>query len=165
MKKTLFRLLSVSLAALSLSACGSFNAYREGVAGNVATYRSHVSVMMSQQNTLNSCFNAAGATNSSSDLALCAVLAASTNTTQVLAGKPEPIRVAKSKEEILESITNNGLDATVKVFGFKAVSQAIGKGFDALAVQPEVVRPEIVRPEVVRPEVVTLPSVENAGTP
>lgn len=158
MKKTLIRLALGALTLLSLTACGSFNGYREGVAGNVATYREHVTVMMSQQNTINSCFNAAGATKTSGDLALCAVLAASTNQTQVLAGRPEPIRVAKSKEEILGSIAEGGMDAAVKIYGFKAVSQAIGKGFDALAVQPEVVRPEVVQPVVV-----TVPAVEAAA--
>lgn len=152
MKKSLVTLAVLASATL-ITGCAS--GYKQGVAGNVLNYREFTDVMHSQQNTLNSCFNAAAASTEANAIALCAVLAASTNQSQVLTGQPEAIRVAKSPEEIMESIATRGLEAAVKVYGFKQISQVLGKGFDNAGKDPLIVRPEVVRPEVVNPIIVT----------
>lgn len=155
--KTL-RLIPVLSAVALLAACGSTanSSYKQGVAGNVVNYREFSGIMHNQQNTLNSCFNAAGFAKDASAIAVCAVLTASTNAQQTLSGQPQAIRVAKSPEEIQESLVAHGLDATVKIFGLKQVADVMKAGFTAAAKDPvvEVVRPEIVRPEVVSPVIV-----------
>lgn len=152
------RLVAVLGSAVVLAACGSTkgSSYQQGVAGNVKNYSEFSTVMHSQQNTLNSCFNAAGSTKDPSAVAMCAVLAAGTNAQQTLAGQPEAIRIAKSPEEVTETIMSKGLDAAVKIFGFKQVANVMSKGFDAAAKDPlvEIVRPEVVKPEIVFPFVV-----------
>lgn len=166
----------ISPLVLILAGCGTQNSsYKTGVAGNVLTYREFTNLMHNQQNTLNSCFNAAGQSRVAGELALCAVLAASTNAQQTLAGQPAPIRVAKSPEEIWESIATKGLDATVKVFGLKAVRDAVVANSNALAesaaagsaAQADVARagieaaakdPLVVRPEIVQPTVIHSPA-------
>ena len=146
--------LSTSLLTLSfLGACatGDNSSYKQGVSGNVLNYREFTGVMHNQQNTLNSCFNAAGVSKEANALAICAVLAAGTNAQQTLASQPEAIRVAKSPEEIQESLLTAGLDATVKIFGLAQVASVMKSGFAAAAKDPvvEVVRPEIVNPVIV----------------
>lgn len=130
MKRSLSIIAAFTSAALLAGCAGG--GYKQGVAGNVLQYREYSNVMHSQQNSLNSCFNAAGQTKSSGDLALCAVLAAGTNAQQTLAGQPAPIRIAKSPEEIAETIITRGLDAAVKIYGVKAVSDAVIANANAL---------------------------------
>lgn len=115
--------IAIILSAVVLAGCGT-SSYQRGVAGNVLQYREFSALMHHQQNTLNSCFNAAGQSENPNDLALCAVLAASTNAQQTLAGQPAPIRIAKSPGEIAESIAKYGFDATVKIFGLDAMVSA-----------------------------------------
>ena len=157
-KQSLFkslRLASVLGAAIVLSACATKgSSYQQGVAGNVKNYAEFSDIMHSQQNTLNSCFNAAGATKDPQAVATCAVLAAGTNAQQTLAGQPEGIRVAKSPEEVWETVATKGLDTAVKIFGFKQVANVMSKGFDAAAKDPVV---EVLRPEIVKPEIVLVP--------
>jgi len=153
MKTRFFQMVAALTAVVTLSACAP-QSYRVGVAGNVANYREFSELMHSQQNSINSCFNAAGATNDPQALSTCAILAAGTNAQQTLAGRPDQIRVAKSPEEILETITKSGLDAAVKIYGFKQVGEVIRSGFQASSKDPLV---QIVRPEIVQPEVVFVP--------
>ena len=151
------RFLLVLFITSVLAACGTTgnnSSYKQGVAGNVINYREFSGIMHNQQNTLNSCFNAAGYTKDASAVALCAVLAAGTNAQQTLSGQPEAIRVAKSPEEVQEAITTHGIDAAVKIFGFKQVADVMKSGFSAAAKDPVV---EIVRPEIVKPEVIIIP--------
>lgn len=156
-----FRLLLAlsSIALFAGCATGPNSSYKQGVAGNVVNYREFSTLMHSQQNTLTSCFNAAGASRDASALSLCAVLAAGTNAQQTLAGQPAAIRVAKSPEEIQEAILSGGMDMAVKMFGLKQVAEVMKSGFSAAAKDPvvEIVRPEVVNPVVVQPTIVQVP--------
>lgn len=134
----------LSLAVLALSAC-STTAYEKGVEGNAGNYKLYSDVLIAQQNTLQECFK------HSSDKSQCAILAAGTNATSTLGGRPNDIRVAASPGEIIKSVAEKGFDAAAMIYGFKAVGKALETGFTAAGKDPLVVRPEIVNPVIVGP--------------
>lgn len=136
-------ILTLTVLILFLTGCAS--SYKQGVDGNAAQYKLYSEQQERQINLIKDCY--AVSTNSSE----CSILAAGITATQILAGRPEQIRVAKAPGEILESLAMYGMDKTVQVFGYAAVSKVISKGFDAAAKDPLVVEPSV---NVVRPEIV-----------
>lgn len=137
-----------------LTAC-STSGYEKGINGNIQLYTLYNNLQVKQLDNINNCYTY------SDNKSECSILAASVNTLQVLAGKAEPLRVAKSPGEIFESITKYGIDKTVQVFGYAAVAKVVEKGFDTSSKDPLVVEKEpfIVRPEIVQPSV-----IHNGGT-
>lgn len=138
------KLFAFAVIAFSLIGCAS---YTEGVRANQDNYREYSELQYSQNLAVSKCFE-----NQKPGDSGCQVLAAGTFAMQTLAGRPAEIRVAKSPGEIMEAIASKGLDATVMLYGFKAV----GSVLKTVATQaPQVVRPEIVRPEIVESSTTT----------
>lgn len=148
-------------AALALSACGALvsgSSYETGVNANKKGNTEFNNLQMEQQISLQVCFMY------SKNTSECAILAAGTNATQVLAGRPAAIKIASSPEEIMQSVLSTSFDAAVKIYGLKAVSDVVKTGI-AESGKTLVVKPEVVRPEVVQPVIVHSPAPAAAVTP
>lgn len=148
-----FRILIVLAFCAFLASCGNL-AYNKGVDANVKGNNRFADTQDKQLDTIQQCYMY------SKDTTHCSILAAGTNATQILGGRPTPIRVASSDGEIAKSILSDGLDATVKIYGLKAVADTVKSmnnqaGKVEVLTQPE---PIIVRPEVVQPVIVTVPA-------
>lgn len=147
MKKTFakFALLLPVVFALLLSACAS--SYETGVKANVTGNTQYQNTQNEQLNVIQMCYIY------SKDTSQCSILAAGAIPTQVLGGRPTPIRVAQAPEEILKEIATNGFEAAVKVYGLKQIASVVNNS-TAEAGKVEIVKPEIVRPEIVMPMIV-----------
>lgn len=154
MKKTLLTLVSVAFAFI-LSACGT-TSYQTGVLANQVSNAGFQNTQNEQLNTIQMCYIY------SKNPESCTILAAGAIPTQVLGGRPTPIRVAQAPEEILKEIATNGFEAAVKIYGLKQIASVVNNA-TAEAGKVEIVRPEVVRPEIVQPTIVH--SVAPAATP
>jgi hypothetical protein len=112
MKKTL-----IALSVLALAGCSTTD-YAKGVQANVDTFKLFSDGQLAQQTSIQSCYQ------HNPNKSECSILAAGTNATQTLAGRPDPIRVAKTNGEIFESVATVGMDKAVLIYGAKAVAQA-----------------------------------------
>lgn len=143
----------VLAAAFALSACGALtsgSSYDVGVQANKSGNTQFMNLQQEQQISLQVCFMYSKSTSE------CAILAAATNATQILGGRPTAIRIASSPEEILSTVAEKGFDAAVTAFGLKQVATVLNSA-TAEAGKVQIVKPEVVRPEIVMPVVV------NAG--
>lgn len=140
---------------LVLMGCATPSSYKNGVDGNVALYEKYVSLQQKQLENISACYE------TSPNKSECSILAASLNTTQILAGRAEPIRVAKSPGEIFESLAKYGMDKTVEVFGQAAVARVVESGFNAASKDPVVVEKE---PLVIRPETISVNPVTGGAS-
>lgn len=111
------RLFAIALAALFLAGCSTTD-YAKGVQANVDTFKLFSDGQLAQQASIQACYT------HNPNKSECSILAAGTNATQTLAGKPEAIRVAKTNGEIFESVANAGLDKAIYIYGAKAVASA-----------------------------------------
>lgn len=148
----------ILIPALLLAACNESD-YASGVKANAEVYKMYSDLGLAQQASIGACFQF------SKDPAYCAILAASTNSVQTLGGRPEPIRVAKTAGEIMESIASIGLDASVKIYGAKAVASAFKA---SVAASKETASAGIAAaskdPLVVEPTVIEVPAAASSTT-
>ena len=145
-------------ASVLLVACNSD--YEAGVKANVDVYKLYNDLGLAQQASIAACFQ------TSKDPAYCAILAASTNTTQTLAGRPEPIRVAKTSGEIIESVMTVGLDRAVYIYGAKAVANAFKSSVEAnKSTASAGIAAASKDPLVVNPVVIEVPVEPAPATP
>lgn len=146
---------TLSLVAIAaLAGCGMMtkgSSYETGVKANTSANTQYMNLQQEQQISLQICFMY------SKNTSECAILAASTNSVQILGGRPTPIRVASSPEEILSTVAEKGFDAAVTAFGLKQVANVLNSA-TAEAGKVQIVKPEVVRPEVVHPTVITVPA-------
>lgn len=165
--KRIFQLLASFAALVILSACGAMSgpgAYEAGLNANVQQYKLFSDGQLAQQQTLITCFQ------HNPNKSECSILTASTNAVSTLAGQPQPLRIAKSTGEILETIADKGLEAAKVIYGVRAVSDAVQAQAKALkdtaaagaAAQAETAQAGIEAaskpPLVVRPEVIQVPA-------
>ncbi|WP_288077878.1 hypothetical protein [Pseudomonas sp.] len=111
------RLFAIIAAALIMAGCSTTD-YAKGVQANVDTYKLFSDGQLSQQASIQACFQF------NPNKSECSILAAGTNATQTLAGQPAPIRIAKTNGEIFESVATVGMDKAVLIYGAKAVAGA-----------------------------------------
>lgn len=145
MKKSLLVLVSAAFAFL-LSACGT-TSYQTGVLANQVANAGYQNTQNEQLNTIQMCYIY------SKNPESCTILAAGAIPTQVLGGRPTPIRIAQSPEEIFKEVATNGFEAAVKIYGLKQVAGVLTKATEE-AGKVQIVRPEVVRPEIVQPTIV-----------
>jgi hypothetical protein len=129
-----------------LTACGT-SSYQTGVMANQVSNAGFQNTQNEQLNTIQMCYIY------SKNPESCTILAAGAIPTQVLGGRPTPIRVAQAPEEIFKEIATNGFEAAVKIYGLKQIASVVNSA-TAEAGKVEIVRPEVVRPEVVQPTIV-----------
>lgn len=149
-----------SVLAFVLVGCGALtngSSYDIGVQANKTGNTQFMNLQNEQQISLQVCFMYSKSTSE------CAILAAATNATQILGGRPTPIKIASSPEEVIQAVLSGGFDAAVKIYGLKAVSDVIKEGI-AESGKTLVVQPEVVRPEIVQPTIVTVPAAAPAAT-
>lgn len=111
------RLFIILAAALSLAACSTTD-YAKGVQANVDSYKLFSDGQIAQQNSIKACYE------HNPNKSECSILAAGTNATQTLAGRPDLIRIAKTNGEIFESVATVGMEKAVLIYGAKAVAAA-----------------------------------------
>lgn len=116
--KRIGALFGILAASLILAACGTNSSYEQGLRANVTQYRLYNASQISQMMTIQTCYQF------SKNTTECSLILAGAVPTQTLGGKPEPLRVAKSPGEILESVVTKGLEATVAIYGIDAVRGA-----------------------------------------
>lgn len=138
--------LFAALFAVTLAGC-SATSYNKGVDANVAGNTAYMNLQKQQLQAIQQCYMF------SQDTTHCSILAAGTNATQILGGRPTPIRIAKSPGEIFETVATKGLEAAVMLYGIDAVSKTL-QAATAEAGKVQIVNPEVVRPEVVNPVIV-----------
>lgn len=148
MKKSLISLMVLASASL-LTACGT-TSYQTGVLANQVSNAGYQNTQNEQLNTIQMCYIY------SKNPESCTILAAGAIPTQVLGGRPTPIRIAQSPEEIFKEVATNGFEAAVKIYGLKQVASVLNKATEE-AGKVQIVRPEVVRPEIVEPTVITVP--------
>ena len=124
------------IPALALVGCATPD-FGKAVDANAGNYKIYNDGALAQQRAIEMCFI------HNPDKAQCAILAASTNAVQTLAGRPDAIRVPKTSAEIAGEVVSD-----VAKFGIGAV--VVREGVRTRqAPAPQVVNPEIVRPEIV----------------
>lgn len=148
--KNMVKGLFIVAAFAALAGCGALTAgssYDVGVQANKSGNTQFMNLQQEQQISLQVCFMYSKSTSE------CAILAAATNATQILGGRPTAIRIASSPEEILSEVAEKGFDAAVTTFGLKQVASVLNNA-TAEAGKVQIVKPEVVRPEIVTPLVV-----------
>lgn len=148
--KSNVQLVALAVSAFVMAGC-SATSYNKGVDANVTGNTQYMDLQKQQLNAIQQCYMF------SKDTAHCSILAAGTNATQILGGRPTPIRIAKSPGEIFETVATKGLQAAVMLYGIDAVSKTL-QAANAEAGKTLVVQPEVVRPEVVNPVIVHAPA-------
>lgn len=156
--KSVFKSLSLLIACVFVLVGCSATSYNKGVDANVTANTQFMELQKEQLFSIQQCYMF------SKDSSHCSILAAGTNATQILGGRPAPVRIAKSPGEIFETVATKGLEAAVMLYGIDAVSKTLQAGV-AEAGKVQVVNPEVVRPEVVNPVIVHSPAPVAAPAP
>lgn len=142
------RLFIIMAAALALAGCSTTD-YAKGVQANVDNFKLFSDGQLAQQTSIQACYQ------HNPNKSECSILAAGTNATQTLAGRPDPIRIAKTNGEIFESVATVGMEKSVLIYGAKAVaaafksSQASTQAASAAGIEAASKPPLIVQPTVI----------------
>jgi len=120
MKKIILTTL-LPIVAILLSGCGN-TSYVHGVNASRISNTEFSNVLQEQLTTVQLCYMF------SKDTKECSITLAGIAATQTLGGRPTPIRIAQSPEEIVGVIADKGFDAAVKIFGLKQIGNVLSKG-------------------------------------
>lgn len=140
------QLMTLAVSAFVIAGC-SATSYNKGVDANITGNTQYMELQKEQLNAIQQCYMF------SQDTTHCSILAAGTNATQILGGRPTPIRIAKSPGEIFETVATKGLEAAVMLYGIDAVSKTL-QAATAEAGKVQIVNPEVVQPSIVQPSIV-----------
>ena len=114
----------IIVSVFSLSACTTTD-FGKAVDANVGNYKHYSDGQIAQQQTLQACYQ------HNPNKSECSILAAGTNATQTLAGRPDKIREPATNGELAASVTGKIVDGAIVYSVAKEAGKAISKGFDA----------------------------------
>jgi hypothetical protein len=149
LKNNLLKILVIAFASVTTLAGCSNTSYVHGVNANKAGNTQFMALQGEQQVSIQLCYMY------SKNTAECSIVAAGTNAVQTLGGRPTPIRIASSPEEITQAIAERGFQYALGIYGAKQLGDVLKNATNANATvvetQPVIVRPEVVNPVIVRP--------------
>ena len=118
------KIITLIVLALGLTGCATAD-FGKAVDANVGNYKNYSDGQIAQQQTLQACFQ------HNPNKSECSILAAGTNATQTLAGRPDKIRDPATNGELAASIGGKIVDGVIVGTIAREAGKAIGKGFDS----------------------------------